>query len=180
MTAFFICIILVGVFVVCTALVWIVIDRKNARDYRLELDEHRYELEHVIEDAEQLLNELNSFSDYIVTRMEEKQQSVESVFKAVEKHLGQYEYERVHGEMNKIPEKWDEQPEQQVQEMAEAEQKQEDFCEVGIFKTGKVIPLDVKKREVLKLCNNGVDSTKIAKMLHMGKGEIELISRMCK
>lgn len=77
MEAFFVSIILIGILVVCFALVWMVIEKKRAMDYRLEIDERRYELMQIIEDADQLLTEMNNFSSYIVDQMEEKQQSIE-------------------------------------------------------------------------------------------------------
>ncbi|WP_410177086.1 DUF6115 domain-containing protein [Thermoclostridium stercorarium] len=40
--------------------------------------------------------------------------------------------------------------------------------------------MDERKNEVIKLYKKGISSTEIARMLNMGKGEIELISRMCK
>jgi len=85
MTAFFICIILIGVLMTAVAMIWMVIEKKRSRDYRLEINERVHELRQVVEDAEQLLDELNSFSNYIVTRMEEKQQEVESIIQAADR-----------------------------------------------------------------------------------------------
>ena len=87
MTAFYVCIILIGIMMVAVAMIWMVIERKNNRDYRLEIDEKRYELQHLIEDAEQLLDELNNFSGYVVTQMEEKQKDMEEAVKAADERL---------------------------------------------------------------------------------------------
>ena len=72
-------------------MIWIVVERKKSRDYRLEIDERRYELQKTIEEAEQLLIELNNFSDYIVSRMEEKQQEIEFVIEAAAEKAGLFE-----------------------------------------------------------------------------------------
>jgi len=174
MTAFFICIILIGIFIVCIALIWMVIERKNARDYRLDLDERRFELQQVIEDADQLLGELNQFSDYIVNRMEEKQNDMEFVIKNIDERLDLFD--QIKGSANAFPDARANKP--AVSENTEIEK--EVLLEFVPISKGKIIPFDVKKREVENLRKTGMDSTEIAKLLNMGKGEIELISRMSK
>ncbi len=171
MTAFFICIILIGVLMTAVAMIWMVIEKKKSRDYRLETDERRYELKHVVEEAELLLDELNNFSNYIVTRMEEKQQEVESVIQAADERLNLFDQIE------------DIQPEMPVREkktsiVLENTMVMESEPLAAAVKKAKVIPLNEKKRQVIKLYKDGLDSTEIAKLLNMGKGEIELISRM--
>ena len=178
MTAFFVCIILIGIMVVGIAMVWIVIERKNSRDYRLEVDERRYELQQAIEDAEQLINELNNFSDYIVNRMEEKQQEIESVINAVSEKNDLFE--NINGQVSNINQ-FKEKSSDAVSEISDiTENSKDDHAEVIQLEKGKIISFDAKKREVLNLYKEGVGSTEIARMLNMGKGEIELISRMSK
>lgn len=172
MTAFFICIILIGVLLTASAMIWMVIEKKNARDYRLEIDERRYELQQLIEDAEQLFNELNNFSNYIVTQMEEKQQDVETVIKSADERLNLFE--QLNDFQLEIPEKKVLKP---VSEMMNALDIEPIVIQTTP-KKAKVIPLNEKKRQVIKLYKDGLDSTEIAKLLNMGKGEIELISRM--
>ncbi|MBP7175711.1 MAG: hypothetical protein KBA53_05760 [Thermoclostridium sp.] len=168
MTAFFICIILIGVLMTATAMVWMVIERKKSRDYRLETDERRYELQRVVEDAEQLLDELNNFSNYIVTRMEEKQQEVELVIQAADERMDLF------GQID-LPEIPKEQKKLSGMETAAVIEPE---IPAIITKKAKIIPLDEKRRQVVKLYKDGLDSTEIAKLLNIGKGEIELISRM--
>lgn len=170
MTAFFICIILIGVLMTAIAMIWMVIEKKKSRDYRLETNERRYELQQVVDNAEQLLDELNNFSNYIVTRMEEKQQEVESVIQAADERLNLFEQiEDIQLEMPKREKETD-----VMESMAVMEQEPP----ATPAKKAKVIPLNEKKRQVIKLYKDGLDSTEIAKLLNMGKGEIELISRM--
>jgi len=171
MTAFFICIILIGVLMTAVAMIWMVIEKKRSRDYRLETDEKRYELQRVVEDAEQLLDELNNFSNYIVTRMEEKQQEVEAVLVTADQRLNLFE--QIQDIQLEAP--------VTVKHAAMAMEPMEALepePPAAPAKKAKVIPLDEKKRQVIKLCQDGLDSTEIAKLLNMGKGEIELISRM--
>jgi DNA-binding NarL/FixJ family response regulator len=170
MTAFFICIILIGVLMTAVAMIWMVIEKKRSRDYRLETDERKHELQQVVEDAEQLLDELNNFSNYIVARMEEKQQEVESVIQAADQRLNLFEQiDDIQLEMPK--------QEKETPVLENMMMKEPDLPAV-MSKKAKVIPLNEKKRQVIKLYKDGLDSTEIAKLLNMGKGEIELISRM--
>lgn len=191
MEAFFVSIILIGILVVCFALVWMVIEKKRAMDYRLEIDERRYELMQIIEDADQLLTEMNNFSSYIVDQMEEKQQSIEfSLHKAeqrIEQLFDMY-IKPVHvPEMLDVTKEIKEQTEKiinnkEIKNEVNSEIEENIEIEESILssrKKGKLIPFDERKREVIKLHKKGISSTEIAKMLDMGKGEIELISRMC-
>jgi len=180
MTAFFVCIILIGIILVAVSIVWMVIERKNNRDYRLEIDEKRYELQQLLEDSDQLLNELNIFSGYIVSRMEEKQEAIEEALKSADERLALF------SNLDEIPadpisnmEKIPKSPDQDFEEIKENVVPIEDEVNKTLLqKKGKIIPFDVKKREVIKLQRNGMDDAEIAKLLNMGKGEIELISRI--
>lgn len=178
MTAFFVCIILIGIMIVCIAMIWIVVERKKSRDYRLEIDERRYELLQAIDDAEQLIDELNNFSDYIVNRMEEKQQEIESIMKAVSEKTDLFEHVAAQASnINQLSEKSDD----AVSEVSNVTENYEEYhTETIRMKKGKIVSFDAKKREVINLYKKGVGSTEIARMLNMGKGEIELISRMSK
>lgn len=174
MEIFYICVILVGIFIVCFAMVWMVYEKKKARDYRIDIDERRYELQQMIEDAEQLLTELNNFSSYIVDRLEEKQQNVEEFISKVDKKIEMFS--QIEGKVDVIA------PVESFEEPAKENSttSEEDYTDTFPKKKGKLISLDDTKREVIKLYKKGISSTEIARMLNMGKGEIELISRMCR
>jgi len=174
MEIFYICIILVGIFLVCFALLWMVVEKKKARDYRLDIDERRYELQQIIEDADQLLTELNNFSSYIVNRLEEKQQSIEEFINKVDEKIELFN--QIEGRADMIS---------QVESIEEpapetVDTSEEDYINALHEQKGKLITLDERKREIIKLYKKGISSTEIARMLNMGKGEVELISRMCK
>ena len=176
MTAFYVCIILIGIMMVAVAMIWMVIERKNNRDYRLEIDEKRYELQHLIEDAEQLLDELNNFSGYVVTQMEEKQKDMEEAVKAADERLDLF------ANIKEIPDNLANSMQDFRQEQEKIDIKiesdEEEPPETLQYKKGKIIPFDLKKREVIKLSRDGMGSEEIARLLNMGKGEIELISRI--
>ena len=174
MESFFVYTVLVGIFVVCFALIWMVVEKKNAHDYRLEIEERKYELQRVIEDAEQLLYELNNFSGYIVDRLEEKQKQIEELMVKADEKIG-----------NSAGTTFKKTADVHIGSFAEKNtgkiQAEDEGDKVQLSpKKGKFISLDERKHEVMKLYNKGISSTEIARMLNMGKGEIELISRMCK
>ena len=49
---------------------------------------------------------------------------------------------------------------------------------VSAVNRGRVLPLHSRRAEVLRLARRGMSHAEIAKALHMGKGEIELIARI--
>lgn len=190
MEAFFVSIILIGILIVCFALIWMVIEKKRTLDYRLEIDERRYELKHIIEDADQLLTEMNNFSSYIVNQMEEKQKSVENTLRQADESIDCL-YQNMYMASAQAPQAFRIKMEQQeqikenignikteaIQEIEETQETDEPI--IISRKKSKRIPFNERKREVIKLHKKGINSIEIAKMLDMGKGEIELISRMC-
>lgn len=177
MEIFYICVILVGICIVFFALIWMAVEKKNARDYRLELDEREHELRQVIEDAEQLLNELNNFSGYIVDRLEEKQKSIEDLLARIDEKTGNLSNAEIIQPANNAVDDIKEPDKTEGENTPCSEEAYAGFLQ---GKKGKLISLDERKNEVIKLYKKGISSTEIARMLNMGKGEIELISRMCK
>jgi len=72
MNQFYVSIIFLGILLIVISLVWIVYDKKQSYDYSKQLDSKRDELVKVITDSEVMLEELNKFSDYIVSQMDLK------------------------------------------------------------------------------------------------------------
>ena len=58
------------------------------------------------------------------------------------------------------------------------EEKPENMHKKTPAHKGKILPFDLKKREIINLAKGGLDSTEIARRLNCGKGEIELISKL--
>lgn len=172
MTAFFVCIILIGIFITAAAMIWMTVEKKKSRDYRLEMDERSHDLQQMLEDADQLLDELNHFSDFIVNRMEEKQQDVEAVIQKADERLDLFE--QLKDIQTDIPQR----DEEYAKGIHEVIAQHKPVASPPAEKRAKIIPFDEKRHEVIKLHKDGLDSTEIARMLSMGKGEIELISKM--
>ena len=89
MNGFFICIVLIGIVITGVSLMLILADKSRNHDYRLDLGQKREALVETIEDAETLVEELNRFSDYVVTQCEQKQMEVKCEVQRADSLMGQ-------------------------------------------------------------------------------------------
>lgn len=187
MTGFFVAIILTGSFITTAALVMLVMDKSRERDYRLDVTERRDKLVDVMDDADQLVEELNRFADYAVSTCEEKRLEVERVLHRADQLIGQVaaasaSLEAVLAsqsgrEMADKPSAGTSQPERERPVPGEAAVDTEKRAQ-PIAPRGRVLTLDARRAEALRLARTGVTHAEIARTLRLGKGEIELIARM--
>ncbi len=191
MNQFYVSIIFLGIILTLVSMVWIAYDRKKSYDYEKRIDEKKNELEGIISDAEQMIEELNKFSDYVVTKIDLKNEELSLKLKSLE------EYERC-SETQAIKQNESAEPirgvtvdlaadedifafngrkdsyldtlkvEDAVNQAHEAQEAQEE-------EKGKRIPLNGRYKEVLDLAQKGMDHTEIARLLNMGKGEVQLV-----
>lgn len=84
MNQFYVSIVFLGMVLVVTALVWVAYDRKKSKDYAREMDEKKDELVNIIADAEQMVEELNKFSGYVVNQLETKKEELFESLDALE------------------------------------------------------------------------------------------------
>ncbi len=189
MVGFYSSIIFIGILLIVVSFIWIVFDRKNAFDSELRMDEKKAELIRIIRDAEMMVEELNKFSDYVVTQIGEKNAEMNTRFKEAEKlietmkvetasfHNVQNDYSNYSidtnpnfSEINSVKKK-------------DAENEKPDEHAInssknvkGVSKVKeKIISINNKHNEVITLANKGLNETEIARKLSMGKGEIQLI-----
>ncbi len=74
MGAFYVSIIFIGILLVIGSLIFIAIDKVNGKDYFKEFDRKKEEMFNLIQDSEEMIQELNKMSDYVVTMISEKNQ----------------------------------------------------------------------------------------------------------
>ncbi len=74
MGAFYVSIIFVGILLVIGSLIFIAVDKVNGKDYFKEFDRKKEEMFNLIQDSEEMIQELNKMSDYVVTMISEKNQ----------------------------------------------------------------------------------------------------------
>lgn len=205
MNQFFISLIVLGIVLIIVALVGIAYDRKKSRDAFESIDAKRDELTGIVNDAELMIDELNRFSDYIVTQMDIKNEEMNNILKSVEERIG-----NIKGRLNESAETVQipvdmvvngngsdvlvkgkiEKIQQEIEEPEEAVVKQEmkitnNRSAISSYKIqsnykNNVIPINSKYAEVLMLSEEGLSEIEIAKKLGMGKGEVELVLGMNK
>lgn len=74
MEAFYVSIIFLGIILVIAALFFIIMDKVNGKDFFKEFDRKKDEMFNLIQDSEEMVQELNKMSDYVVTVIAEKNQ----------------------------------------------------------------------------------------------------------
>lgn len=216
MNQFYVSLIFFGIILIVFSLIWVVLDKKKVFSFVKNFDQKKQELVEIINDAEQMIEELNKFSDYIVTQMDLKNEELRMHLKQANdeiKNLSQ-RAQSICGFVNeiKVEAKAQAQAETiiEMKPVASAVAVNGGIMEAGvrpqeplfkynsnfiienmdfedtsykttpvqkalIKKTEKVIPINNKYREVLRLSESGFCDVEIAKKLNMGIGEIELI-----
>lgn len=213
MDGFYVSLVFLGVLLVIFSLICIFIDKRKVFNFTKNYEEKKQQLVEIINDAEQMINELNKFSDYIVNRIDLKNEELNKNLKLAEERLSNIsnrtrmiydkkeavaivEYRAEHGlaDMEAASaEKTEALDTAQISYPASAvngSTLKDDAsassaipsvrtgCEnipVPLKKREKVIPINNKYPEVLRLSNEGVQSLEIAKRLNIGKGEVELV-----
>lgn len=179
MAVFFTIIIMIGSGIVLFSLFLMLAEKRRLHDYRVDLREKKEDLIKVIEDAELLIEEMNKFSDYVVTQIEDKHNTLTQTLKEADEKMELIksmasEAERVEESNNREPAY----NEESIDRILQEEEPELLNTRQASSRKGKVLTFDVKRREIIKLAKSGLSSTEIARILNCGKGEIELISKL--
>jgi len=201
MIQFYVSIIIFGIFLILVSFVWIVYDSKKSSDLLKQLDDKKEDLVGIISDAEQMVDEMNKFSDYIVTQMEIKNEELNNNLKSMEDRLKKInnkveirnevkdvQKERiVTGDTHDIKYNLDKDVLNYNSDLIIENYNYENpnmiYTQTNRIQSkarDKVIPMKSKYSEVLMLSRNGFSDTEIAKRMNIGKGEIQLILEMNK
>ncbi|NTV88860.1 MAG: hypothetical protein HGA22_00620, partial [Clostridiales bacterium] len=87
MDQFYIIMLFVGIILMVFLTVWTILDKKKVFKVVKEFDRKKGELVEIIGDAEQMIEELNKFSDYIVTQMDIKDEELRSNIKKADEQI---------------------------------------------------------------------------------------------
>lgn len=197
---FYASLIFLGIMLVLFSLAWVVIDKKKTFSFIKNADSKKQELTEIITDAEQMIEELNKFSDYIVTQMDIKNEELQVNLKNAEErisNLGLKSETAAKGLISADIDCADSSGEKTIEQVNNVQGTKVANGTYGAFpgksapavserpvskiekpvlrKTDNVIPFNNKYKEVLKLSQEGLDVVEIARRLGTGKGEIELI-----
>lgn len=93
MVGFYVSIMFLGIMLILFSLLWIAYDRKKSFDHAMELKDKKEELINIINDAELIVEELNKFSDYVVTKVDEKSKEIVDILKNAEEKKALYQKE---------------------------------------------------------------------------------------
>lgn len=194
MNGFYASLIFLGILLILISLISIFLDKRKVFTFFKGFDEKKQELIEIISDAEQMIDELNRFSDYIVNQMDLKNEELNKNLREAEERV-QTIKERIgsvgissetvpvaqaavvdsgvayavnSAELNSIHVNTSD-------TKTTAYVKEDQKLPAAIKKKEKVIPFNNKYSEVLRLADEGMGSLEIAQKLHMGKGEVELI-----
>lgn len=191
MNNFYVSIIFLGITLMAVAFVWIAYDIKRSNDDAKRLDEKKKDLAEIIADSEQMIEELNKFSDYVITQMDMKSEEMNNSLKVAEEKIKQFQSKvsgtneadakneiMVNGSSMAAGTKGEDFTFSYKHEMV-IDTLDGDILQYILGTEDKhkdnVIPLNSRHKEVLKLAEKGLSDTEIAKTLNMGKGEVELI-----
>lgn len=217
MNQFYVSLIFIGIVLVSLSLILVLLDKNKAFSFIKNYENKKQELVEIINDAEQMIEELNKFSDYVVTQMDFKNEELsvnlkkarEEIMMLSQKSHNNCELEEVkEAEVNEklkaeinIPVRQDiavngnyktqavvHEPLFKLNSDIEIESLNYEKSALNtvasyktqVARTDKVIPINNKYNEVLKLSKCGMAESDIARRLNMGKGEIQLILELNK
>jgi isoleucyl-tRNA synthetase len=184
MAQFYISVIFIGIILVIISFVWILYDRKKVYDYSKNVENKKAALLGVMKDAEEMVEELNNISGYILESLDSKAVEVKDTLLSVDEKIKEIKSIAIEKSEN-------------IKAIAENKSSGKAREVVGIqaiqlknyteeFNTLKNSKPKFKGaaatngiyREVIKLSESGLGETEIAKKLKIGKGEIQLILGM--
>jgi DNA-binding NarL/FixJ family response regulator len=87
MSGFYVSLIFIGIMLSIISIILILIDKKNVFVFNKTFDDKKQELVEIINDAEQMIDELNRFSDYIVSQIDVKSEELNAHISAAEKRI---------------------------------------------------------------------------------------------
>lgn len=166
----------VGILTIMVVIIIIFLDKLKGDDMYFNIDVKGQEIKKAIEDAEEILSELNFTSDVIVKEIEEKINNLNRIYKSVNNGIEQ-QSTRVMAAEQSIPQKIEEQqPNQIVLEKPFVPVKYKPMTISPIKRNTEMEEKQKSKQEVIyDLVSQGMSIVDIAKKMNIGQGEVSLI-----
>ncbi|HYE12591.1 MAG TPA: hypothetical protein VEF53_20685 [Patescibacteria group bacterium] len=166
----------VGILTIMAAVIMIFLDKLKGDDMYFNIDVKEQEIKKVIEDAEEILSELNFTSDVIVKEIEEKINHLNRIYKSVSNSMAHQNTRPMAVEQQISQQAVVQQPSQIVMEKTTVPVKFKPMTIDPIKRTAKSEEKQKSKQEVIyELADQGISIVNIAKKMNMGQGEVSLI-----
>ncbi len=160
----------IGIVTVLAAVILIFLDKLKGDDMYFNIDVKEQEMKKVIEDAEEILSELNFTSDVIVKEIEDKISHLNKVYRSVNQSIEQ---------MNTRVIPIQQEPAAAVPPAIEKTTVPVKFKPITMSVTNKTVVKEekpkTKQQQVFDMAEQGISVIDIAKKLNMGQGEVALI-----
>lgn len=160
----------IGIITVLTAVILIFLDKLKGDDMYFNIDVKEQEMKKVIEDAEEILSELNFTSDVIVKEIEEKIAHLNKVYRSVNQSIEQ---------MNVRTVQMPQEPVMAAPSAVERTTVPVKFKPITLTAANKTAVKEekpkTKQQQVFEMAEQGISVIDIAKKLNMGQGEVSLI-----
>jgi DNA-binding NarL/FixJ family response regulator len=166
----------VGILTILAVAIIIFLDKLKGEDIYFNIDAKEQELKKVIDDAEEILSELNFTSDVIVKDIEEKINNLNRIYKSVSNNLEQHKFNALAVTEPTLSEVAEQPVNQIIYERPAAPNKAK-LMTISPKKADT--PIDVvqgsKQEAIYELVNQGLSIVDIAKKMNIGQGEVALI-----
>ena len=153
-----------GIFTILAATILIFLDKLKGEDIYFSMDVKEQEIKKVIEDADEIISELNYTSEMVVKEIEEKLRSLREDIRNLNNTSVNYPLE----ERNSIP--------QAVKPTVITASKKKKIINDDMEKDNPAdVKLNQKQQSVFEYASQGMSITDIAKNMNIGQGEVMLI-----
>ncbi|MGI6586828.1 MAG: hypothetical protein GX301_03005 [Gracilibacteraceae bacterium] len=152
----------IGVFVILAALIMIFLDKVKGEDIYFSIDVKEQEIKKVIEDADEIISELNYTSEMVVQEIEQRLNGFREELKKLNNPVN----------TSPIVKKT---AASAITTAASAGKKKRITNDSSDMDTALDEKLSQKQLEVLEYASQGMSVTEIAKQMNIGQGEVMLI-----
>jgi len=176
---FYAAVLIIGLLLILTAIVLILIDKKNYKKDIKFITEKETALREIVADAEYLIEELGKLCDSIADQINNKKEELDiymdNISRQLELKLNQIEKKTAGTvRLRKKPE-----VKHYIINAAAGEDKENDINDIIEREKNKQkrIKINDKYKKVVELLNSGMDEAEIACTLNISRGEVQMISR---
>lgn len=155
-------IMVIGVITVLVSIILIFLDKLKGEDIYFNIDVKEQEIKKVIEDAEEIISELNYISDVVIQEIEDRIKNLNNTYDSIQKTTS----------VQRIKHRISHTPIAVKPQKIKIEDAKESIKSDEMEKHNN---LTDKKQAIFDYANQGFSITDIAKKLNIGQGEVKLM-----